>query len=798
MQNCNNVAQDGPSVMQPATAWEDEVINDETLEQRIVYSENWQYYNAYPGDQAIADVRKNQVLYNTDAHGTKCSGETATLAFHGKNLRVFVLADSYGGDATITIDGGDAIPVSFYRPRLEAAQSIGERLASFADNATDKNTNNSKAYHLLYETYDLADTAHTMVLRTGDAPTEDATVCRAVLDFIDCSERPVFNRFNFAPYYITEITQDSALATQRIMAVGKYPITQAGFVSSATGVPTIADIVTYATPAADGTLCETITGLAPYTRYSTRAFAVANGMVYYGHETTNFRTEGSVTLSHELYGGFPEEEFALSVINQKKQVNWVCETLVHPTAKVALAPEEIVSITPTEHGVLVGLLQEGNVLVKAIDADTGALCAACDVTVARSEKSPLAKTPPMGWNSWNCFLRKVNVNNITETLETMAKPITKDGKSLKDLGYATCVIDGGWRENFLDETGAMIPSVLMGGKDGVRRMAKKAAEMGIELGLHISPGDRDCMSQPIGAKWNEATHYEQFRDWGLTFLKIDQCDYRPYQYSDMFDYARWMYLRHKYFMDNSGGETVYSISNYHFDGWQHQAAHMWRISGDIATSENTANPCGARWNTPGQFSSIYECANLSNRSADFAGQGAWNDAEMCVVGDPGINDVEGASQFNLWCVMASPLMLGNDLRTMSERTIEIITNEEVIAINQDTLGVQGRRIWKKTLDGEAVFETAPALELWAKPLADGSFAALLLNNTDAPVDGISFDFTALCITNEVSDNIYVIKGKKFAVRNLNTHADLGDFTTCYTSQALAPHESVLLKVTPIR
>ncbi len=787
----------GEYTLTPYTSWESEVINDETLENHIIYSENWQYYNAYPGDQAIQDVRKNQVLYNTDAHGTKLANETATLKFSGTTLRIFSLADSYGGQATVTIDNNAPVPVSFFRPRLEVPKAIGEKLASFSDNATDKNTNNSKAYNLLFEAYELEDKEHTMVLKTGDAPNGSPDVCRAVLDFVDFSTRPVFNRFNFSPYYVSDITQNSALATQCVAAHGKHPISQIGFVCTSSGTPTIADIVSFANLSENGEFSSTICNLSPFTNYCIRAFAVANGVVYYGHETARFRTEGSVTLSHELYGGFPDENFNLTAINAKNEIDWQCETIIHQTHKTYIAPEEIVCISPIKDGIEVSLIAQGNVLIKAINPKTGEICATCNVTVANRKKTAAAKTPPMGWNSWNCFLRKVNVNNITQTLEAMVKPITKDGKSLKDIGYNTCVVDGGWRENFLDENGAMIPSLLMGGKVGILKLSQKANKMGLKLGLHISPGARDCMSQPIGAKWNEAIHYEQFRNWGLSFLKIDLCDYRPYPLNDMFDYARWLYMRHKFFMDNSGNDTVYSISNYHFDGWQHEVAHMWRISADIATVENTNKPRGARWNTNGQFCSVYECANYSNASADFAMTGAFNDAEMCVVGDAGLSDIEGVSHFNLWCIMAAPLILGNDLRSMSEKTIETITNEELIAVNQDVLAVQGRRLRKKTTDGKDVKDTAPALELWAKPLADGSFAALLLNNTNSKAEEISFDFTEICFSNEISQETYKLKGNKFLLRDLNSHTELGVFCKTYTSRNLLPHESVMIKIIPI-
>lgn len=783
----------------PATAWEDYVINDETLTHEITYSAGWQYYNAYPGDTSVDDINKNLVLYNTDAHGTKQAGETATLHFSGKNLRVFGLADSYGGNATITIDGGVPMAISFYRSRLAEATSFGIALASYNNHTNQKNTNNSKAYALLFETHDLADTEHTMVLCTGDAPHGNPDICRAILDFIDVSDRPIFNRFNFAPYHISHIGATSAYATQRVMARGKGEITQVGFVSSVRGTPTVANHVTFAELRPDGRFEAMIEGLAPYTRYRTRPFAVADGIVTYGHECESFRTEGTVTLSHEMYGGFAGEVFTLSVLPDEKQaaVEWVCETLVHPTKQVSLPATEIVALTPAPNGVQVKLLAEGNVLLKAINPITKECCAYCDITVAKREKAPLAQTPPMGWNSWNCFLRKINRDNISEIIDAMAKPITKDGKSLKDVGYNTCVIDGGWRENYLDENGGMIPSVLMGGKDGIRTLAAKAKEKGLALGLHISPGDRDCISQPMGAKWNEATHYEQFRDWGVTFLKIDQCDYRPYLHNDMFDYARWMYFRHKYFMDNSGSETVYSISNYHFDGWQHEIAHMWRVSGDIATCMNTHNPCGARWNVSGTFSSVCECANLSNEAADFAGVNAWNDAEMCVVGDPGLNEIENQSHFNLWCIMASPLVLGNDLRMMSEEVIEIITNEEAIAVDQDALGVQGRRIWKRSPAGEALEGIAPALELWAKPLADGSFAVLLLNSTEAVCDSMQFAFQEVRFDNQDTGASYALEGAAFSLRDLNAHQELGVYTDAFQTGVLQPHESVLLKVTPV-
>lgn len=756
--------------------WEDQVVNDETLDGKVKYTENWAYYNAYPGDRFYKDVAKNRLLYNTDAHGTKLANETATLEFAGKNIKVFGLADSYGGKAVLSIDGKEE-EINFFRERLEDGK------------------NNSQSYNLLYENYDLTDCTHELKITTLEKEDrEDDNVCIAVLDFFDFSDIPVFNRFSFEPYTVTEVGSDWAMATQKLMSKGKYKIDEVGFVSSDINVPSVSDIKTVAKLNEDGTITETIKGLKPFTKYQCRAYAIVDGVVYYGHENFRFRTLGETVLDHEMYGGFPSEEFVLSAIKTKSNIIWSVENETILVDGEILPSENVVSIKASANVAKVILNKEGQADVVATDEDGNKTF--CSVTVARKEKKDLAKTPPMGWNSWNIFIRKINKFNIGETIDAMLKPITKDGKSLKDCGYNYVIIDGGWRENYLAQDGSLIPSTLMGDEAGLCELAKKCKDNGLHVGLHVCPGDRDCLGQPMGSKWVEQAHYKNYKDWGIEFLKIDECQHGQYEYSDKIDYSRWLYVREKYFMDNCGADIVYSISNYHFDNWQHEVANTWRTSGDIATQANTTEIIGARWNYygKGEYFSVYDCANHSNNSADFAKAGTWNDAEMCVVGDIGLNEYESKSHFNLWCLMASPLMLGNDLRDMSDEVIETITNQELIDINQNSLALQGKRIVKKTLDGEDVNSIEKALEVWVKPLANGEMAILLLNNTDDSEQDVSINWSDVVYDNAVQNIKVTLEKEVYSVRDVNKHEDLGEFAKGFTAKQLKPHQSVMIIV----
>jgi len=197
--------------------------------------------------------------------------------------------------------------------------------------------------------------------------------------------------------------------------------------------------------------------------------------------------------------------------------------------------------------------------------------------------------------------------------------------------------------------------------------------------------------------------------------------------------------------------------------WARRWGHLWRTTADIQDN----------------WASLQWILSANRRHAEFAGPGHWNDPDMLQIGNGGMNLSEYRAHFSLWAIMAAPLMAGNDLRTMSKDIRAILTNEEVIAVDQDPLGTQG----------ELVLDRGYGLQVWAKPLADGSVAAVIFNQSDEEMDGY------------VRWNDVGIPPGPADVRDLWAHEDLGTHTDAGPYEErfqakVAPHDVVMLRITP--
>ena len=243
-----------------------------------------------------------------------------------------------------------------------------------------------------------------------------------------------------------------------------------------------------------------------------------------------------------------------------------------------------------------------------------------------------------------------------------------------------------------------------------------------------------------------------FAEWGVDYIKEDWC------YAEGLD-APTQYAKFRDALAKAGRPIVFSICEWGSAApwdWGPTTGNLWRTTGDIEDS----------------WSSMLALLDISGQHASAARPGAWNDPDMLEVGNGGMTDDEYRAHFSLWAIMAAPLIAGNDLRTMSPATRDILTNREVIAVDQDSLGVQG------TLVGER----APELQVWMKPLKDGSRAVVLLNRS-ALQTVISASWWRLRISGPAR------------VRDLWAHADLGSFTGRYSATVPA-HGVVMLRVTP--
>jgi alpha-galactosidase len=391
------------------------------------------------------------------------------------------------------------------------------------------------------------------------------------------------------------------------------------------------------------------------------------------------------------------------------------------------------------------------------------LCVAAVGVVPATARPPtdLAKTPPMGWNSWNWHGKKdITEKVVEETIDAMVR------EGLRDAGYVYVVVDGGWRDTKLGPKGELLahPARFPG---GMKRLADYAHARGMKFGVHSVPGTHDCGGDAVGGFGREEVHLKQFVDWGLDFVKLDKCRYEPGWTEPKVEatYTKWSQL-----LAHSGRDMVFSISAYEYRDWYPKVCHLARTTYDIAARIHKTGAIFDDDVPRENFLSVMQVVEINNRAAAGAGQGYWNDAEMMVTGKQGLTDEEQKAHFALWCIMSAPLILGNDPRQMEPAEKTLLLNREAIAVNQDPTE-QGRRV---RVDGKT--------EIWVKKLSGNRRAVLLLNRDAGTAHDITLRAADLGLTG------------KLKVRDLFEKKDLGTFDGSLTRRT-APHASTFLLLT---
>jgi alpha-galactosidase len=364
----------------------------------------------------------------------------------------------------------------------------------------------------------------------------------------------------------------------------------------------------------------------------------------------------------------------------------------------------------------------------------------------------LAPTPPMGWNSWNKFGCDVNERLIRETADAMV------ATGMKDAGYEYVVIDDCWQVA-RDSVG----SILVDAErfpSGMKALADYVHARGLKFGLYSDAGTKTCQGRP-GSRGYEYQDARTYAAWGVDYLKYDWCHHGTQN-------AEASYRLMRDALDASGRPIVFSICEWGSNRpwlWAGGIGHLWRTTGDIQDCWD----CRRDWGGMG----VVHILDLQVGLESYAGPGRWNDPDMLEVGNGGMTTEEYRAHFSMWAILAAPLMAGNDLRTMTSEIRDILTNREVIAVDQDPLGRQGRKVRD---DGD--------VEVWAKELADGSRAVALLNR----------DTTATSVTVSWPEIGYTA-GLPAAVRDLWAHRDVGTARGRYTA-TVPGHGIVMLRVTP--
>lgn len=351
----------------------------------------------------------------------------------------------------------------------------------------------------------------------------------------------------------------------------------------------------------------------------------------------------------------------------------------------------------------------------------------------------LAPTPPMGWNSWNKF----GCNVSDDLIRGMADAMVKSG--MKDVGYQYVVIDDCWQVS--RDANANIVADPQRFPHGIKALADYVHSLGLKFGIYSDAGSKTCAGRPggLGHEYQDALTYASS---GVDYLKYDWCNTTTQD-------ARASYANIRAALDASGRPIVLSICEWGKNQpwlWGAEAGgNLWRTTGDIQD----------RWGSQEKWPDGSCCSNGVLSIIDqqvglqsYAGPGHWNDPDMLEVGNGGMTTTEYRSHFSLWAILAAPLIAGNDLRSMKPEIHDILTNKEVIAVNQDPLGREGRRVWK---DGE--------LEVWVKQMQDGSRAVVLLNRGSSSQE-ITVTWEQLGYPGHLSA----------AVKDLWAHKDLGKFT----------------------
>jgi alpha-galactosidase len=355
----------------------------------------------------------------------------------------------------------------------------------------------------------------------------------------------------------------------------------------------------------------------------------------------------------------------------------------------------------------------------------------------------LAKTPPMGWNSWNLFAGRID----DQTVRTMADALVSSG--MRDAGYIYLNIDDTW-EGVRDGQGNLQSNHKF---PDMKALADYVHSKGLKLGIYSGPGPRTCASYP-GSYGHEEQDAKTWAAWGIDYLKYDWCSARAIYKNDA---LQPVYQKMGDALEAVGRPIVYSLCEY---GWGNVEKWGPAVGGNL-------------WRTTDDIRDTWESmiGNVEEQvpTAPYAGPGHWNDPDMLEIGNGHMTDDEYRTHMSLWALVASPLLAGNDVRTMTDATKAILLNKEVIAIDQDPLGKQASPV----KNGD--------LEAWIKPLADGSVAVGVVNLGAAAAEAT------------VKSGDLGLNGKVKEARDLWTHQDV-KFTGGAYSAIVPSHGVLLLRV----
>jgi alpha-galactosidase len=383
----------------------------------------------------------------------------------------------------------------------------------------------------------------------------------------------------------------------------------------------------------------------------------------------------------------------------------------------------------------------------------------------KAQKFPgLAPTPPMGWNSWNTFEVNINEQLVKETADIIVS------SGMKDAGYIYLVLDDGWMAKQRDSiTGDLVPDPVKF-PNGMKVLVEYVHAKGLKFGLYNCAGTKTCAGYPgsRGYEYQDARFYASL---GIDYLKYDWCNTEGMT-------AKEAYTTMSNALKAARRPVVFSLCEWGtYQPWEWAAplGHLWRTTGDIY-------PCFDCEFNHGTWSSwgVMRILDMRKDIRQHAGPDHWNDPDMMEVGN-GMTAGEDRAHFAMWAMQAAPLIAGNDLRKMSKQTKDILTNKEVIAVDQDTAGVQGFRHSMKD-----------SVDTWLKPLHDGGWAVCFLNRSVKPKT-MQVDWKNLTVTDSVSARTFDPASAVYSIRDLFRKEEIG-VTTKPLPVLLPSHDVWLLRL----
>ena len=395
------------------------------------------------------------------------------------------------------------------------------------------------------------------------------------------------------------------------------------------------------------------------------------------------------------------------------------------------------------------------------------LAAVCFTATAFAQKfEGLALTPPMGWNSWNTFAANIDENLIKGTADTMI------ANGMRDAGYVYIVVDDCWEAKERGPDGNIVADPVKF-PSGMKALGDYLHSKGFKFGIHNCAGAKTCAGFPGG--WgHEFQDARTYASWGIDFLKYDWCNAGAANPRDA-------YLRMRDALFAAGRPIVFSLCEWGGSKpweWAKDVGHLWRTTGDIMSGYDSRQRWESGWKVilDLQYSMVQPADGQNNGIGQYAGPGHWNDPDMLEVGTSGLTFAESRAHFSLWCLLAAPLIAGNDIRHMSPDILAIMTDKDAIAIDQDSLGKEG---WR--------FRAETGREIWVRELSGGTWAVCVLNTGAAAAD-LTTNWSTMSMLNG-----------EYTVRDVWAKKDLGTTRSApVRTDRVESHDVMLFRLTPVK